>query len=69
MDKKYIVSKISENATGVGSYSSKPKNYSTATDDHYNNICSDSSNIEYSNLKPSDQQNYYIGKYEGLSGY
>ncbi|KAL5244826.1 hypothetical protein ACI65C_012236 [Semiaphis heraclei] len=61
MDKKYIVSKISENATGVGSYSSKPKNYSTATDDHYNNICSDSSNIEYSNLKPSDQQNYYIG--------
>jgi len=57
MDKKYIVSKISENATDLES------------DSYYNNNWSDSSDsfdIEYSNLKPSDQQNNYIGNYKGL---
>jgi len=71
MDKKHIVSKISENATDVGSDCSKPKNYSSATDDNSNNNCdgSSSSSIEYTDLKPSNQQNNYIGHYKGLSGY
>jgi len=67
MDKKHnSVSEISENATAVGSDFSDPKNYYTATDDKYNNNSGDSSNIEYSNIKPPDQQ---IKKKKKLSGY
>ncbi|XP_015379445.1 PREDICTED: ATP-dependent RNA helicase DED1-like [Diuraphis noxia] len=39
MDKKNIVSKISESPIDVGSDCSKPKNCSTATDDYYNKNC------------------------------